>query len=498
MNYGILARYIGFICVAVGIAMLPSAAWAVYFGEYHALKALLASSAVSCALGVVLHRLGKDASNRIYEREAVGLVGISWIITSGLGALPFLFAGSLGFIDAYFESASGFTTSGCTVIPDIEALEKSILFWRSFTHWIGGIGIVIMFVAVLPYFGSGGKLIAKSEATGPSPSRLRPRFRKNASLIVKVYAAFTILFTAALMFAGMSFFEALCHTFGGLATGGFSNRQASAAAFESLPVEIILIACMVVGGTNFALFAEMGMGNWKALWKDSEWRLYIAIFVVASVVIAINLSGMQGQFPDNGESFKPVQTHEPHGFAHSIRIASFHVVSCMTTTGFVTDDFDNWPFFSRMLLIVIMIFGGCAGSTGSGIKVVRVLMMFKVVYWRLEATFRPKTVRPLRIDGDVVSEDVQRRTAAFIYLYAMWFFLGCLFLSWLGLPFESAISAMVATLNNIGPGLEHVGAIRDYHLIGVPGTIFLSITMLLGRLEMIAILVLFMPGFWRK
>ncbi|MCL4690958.1 MAG: TrkH family potassium uptake protein [Candidatus Hydrogenedentes bacterium] len=498
MNYRILARYIGFICIAIGIAMLPSAAWAVYFREWHAIEALLASSVVCGVAGAILLWLGKGAPNRIYEREAIGLVGLSWIVTSALGALPFYFAGSLGFIDAYFESASGFTTSGCTVIPDIEAMEKSILFWRSFTHWIGGIGIVIMFVAVLPYFGSGGKLIAKSEATGPSPSRLRPRFRKNASLIVQVYSAFTVVFTIALMAAGMSFYDALCHTFGGLATGGFSNRQASAAAFESLLIELILIACMIVGGTNFALFAEMGMGNWKALWRDSEWKLYITILVLATVAITINLAGVRGDFPVGGESYKPVDNHETHEVAHSLRIAAFHVVSCMTTTGFVTDDFDSWPYFSRMLLVVIMIFGGCAGSTGSGIKVVRVLMMLKVVYWRLESTFRPKTVRPLRIDGDVVSEDVQRRTSAFIYLYVMWFFMGCLFLSWLGLPFESAFTAMIATLNNIGPGLEHVGAIRDYHLIGAPGTMFLSITMLLGRLEMIAILVLFMPGFWRN
>jgi trk system potassium uptake protein TrkH len=498
MNYGILARYIGYICIAIGIAMLPSMAWAVYFREWHAIEALLAASAVSCIVGAILLRFGKDAPNRIYEREAVGLVGVSWIVTSALGALPFYFAGSLGFIDAFFESASGFTTSGCTVIPDIEALEKSILFWRSFTHWIGGIGIVIMFVAVLPYFGSGGKLIAKSEATGPSPSRLRPRFRKNASLIVQVYSAFTVVFVIALMAAGMSFYEALCHTFGGLATGGFSNRQASAAAFESLTIEIILISCMLVGGTNFALFAEMGRGNWKALWQDSEWKLYITILVMATILISINLAGAGGRYPVDGESYKPVQEHESRGIGHSLRVASFQVVSCMTTTGFATDDFDRWPYFSRMLLVVIMIVGGCAGSTGSGIKVVRVLMIFKVVYWRLESTFRPKTVRPLRIDGEVVSDDIQRRTAAFIYLYTMWFFMGCLFLSWLGLPFESAISAMIATLNNIGPGLEHVGAIRDYHLIGPTGTVFLSITMLLGRLEMIAILVLFTPGFWRK
>ncbi len=498
MNYPLLARYLGFICIVIGISMLPSACWAIYFGEPHALWALMLAGAVSAGIGLLLRHLGRDAINRIFEREAFGLVGLAWIITSGLGALPFYFYSSLSFIDAYFESASGFTTSGCTVIPDIEAVAKSILFWRSFTHWVGGIGIVIMFVAVLPYFGSGGKLIARSETTGPSPSRLRPRFRKNAGLIVKVYVAFTVIFTVALMMAGMSLFEALCHTFGGLATGGFSNRQASAAAFQSIPVEIILIACMIVGGTNFALFAEMGLGNWKAMFRDSEWRLYIAILTLATLAIALNLTGVRGQFPDTGESYKPVEVHETQSFAHALRVASFHVASCMTTTGFVTEDFDRWPYFSRMLLVVVMICGGCAGSTGSGLKVVRVLMMLKAVYWRMEATFRPKTIRPLRIDGEVVSDDVQRRTAAFVYLYAMWFLLGCLVLSYLGLPFESAVTAMVSTLNNIGPGLEHVGAIRDYHLIGAPGTLFLSLTMLLGRLEMVAILVLFMPAFWRR
>ena len=498
MNYPIMSRYLGYITIAIGIAMFPSMAWAVYFGEGDAFGAIALSALVSVALGLALLWMGRSASTRLFEREAVGLVGLSWIITCALGALPFYFGGILGFNDAYFESVSGFTTAGCTVIPDIEATPKSILFWRSFTHWLGGIGILILFVAILPYFGFGGKLIASTETTGPTSNRLRPRFRKNAALIAKVYAGFTLVFTVALMTAGMSFYEAMCHTFGALATGGFSTRQASVAAFDSIWIELVLLVCMVTGGTNFALFAGMALGNWKVLWQDSEWRLYIAILAVSAVLIAVNLTGVEGRFPDRGESFEPVDSHVQYDFAHALRVSAFHVASCMTTTGYVTDDFDRWPYFSRMLLVVVMIVGGCAGSTGSGIKVIRVLMMLKIVYWRLEATFRPKTIRPLLIDGEVISHEVQRKTAAFIYLYGMWFLFGCLYLSWMGLPFESAFSSMAAALNNIGPGLEHVGAIRDYHLIGWHGTLFLSITMLLGRLEMIAILVLFVPGFWRS
>lgn len=498
MNYRIMARYMGLITAAIGISMVPSLGWAAYFGEWHAFIAIFLSALVAVGVGLSLHRVSRGASTRLFEREAVGLVGLSWILACAMGALPFFFAGILSYNDAFFESVSGFTTAGCTVIAHVEAVPKSILFWRSFTHWLGGIGIVILFVAILPYFGFGGKLITSTEATGPITSRLRPRFRKNAALIAKVYAGFTVVFTLAMMAAGMSFFDASCHVFGALATGGYSTRQASVAAFDSIWIELILLACMTVGGTNFLLFAAMALGNWKALWQDSEWRLYIAILAGATLLIAVNLTGVEGQFPDQGESFEPIDSHVEYGFVHALRVSAFQVVSCMTTTGYVSDDFDRWPFFSRMLLVVVMIVGGCAGSTGSGIKVIRVLMMLKIVYWRLESTFRPKTVRPLLIDNEVVSPEIQRKTAGFLYLYALWFILGCLFMSWQGLPFESAFTAVAATLNNIGPGLEHVGAVRDFHLVGWAGTLFLSFTMLLGRLEFIAILVLFMPSFWRR
>ncbi|MBX7257798.1 MAG: TrkH family potassium uptake protein [Candidatus Hydrogenedentes bacterium] len=498
MNYRILSQYLGLLCIAVGLSMVFSMLWAVYYGEWHALEALVASMSTSIAIGYGLRYFGRNAPKRIFEREAIGLVGLTWIVVSVLGALPFVFAGILSFNDAFFESVSGFTTTGSTVITDIEAVDKSILFWRAFTHWLGGIGIVILFIAVLPYFGAGGKLIVKSESTGPAASLVVPRFRQSALIIFNIYFFFTVVNTIALMFAGMNFHEALCHAFAGLATGGYSTRQMSVGAFNSLSIEIVIIVFLLIGGTNFGLFAAMYLGDWKALLKDSEWRLFIGVFIVATALVTFNLMGLQGQFPDQGESFQPMPERQFYGFGHALRVGAFQVASCMTDTGFITDDFDRWPYLSRMILIVVMILGGSAGSTAGGLKIVRLLMFAKLCYWRLETTFRPKTVRPLRINGEVVSDAVVTRSLQFLCLYVFWFGFGCLFMSAMGLPFESAVSSMAACINNCGPGLEHVGAIRDFHLIGPSGTFFLSLTMLVGRLELVPILVLFVPAFWRR
>jgi trk system potassium uptake protein TrkH len=498
MNHRIMAKYLGLICMANGTAMLPCAAWAIYFDEVRSLECLLFAAALSLITGLGLRRWGRDAVAKVFEREAIGLVGITWILVSAFGALPFMFLGVLGPNDAFFESVSGFTTTGSTVLTDIESVDKSLLFWRSLTHWLGGIGIVILFIAVLPYIGAGGKLIVRSETTGPTASRPLPRFRESATLIFKIYLLFTFLNTAALMWAGMNLYEALIHTFGGLATGGFSNRQGSIGEYDSLAIETVIITFMVVGGTSFGLFAAIRLGEWNALWKDSEWRLYIAILVGATALVALNLTGFHAPFPHGGASYEAIPEPQHYELGHAVRVAAFQVVSCMTDTGYATDDFDRWPYFSRMTLVILMIVGGSAGSTSSGFKVLRLLMYSKLAYYRLESTFRPKTVRVLRINGEVVNDTVQNRALTFLLLYLGWFVLGCLFLSLQGLPFDSAVSAMIACLNNCGPGLEHVGAARDFHLIGPAGTAFLSLTMLLGRLELVTILVLFMPSFWRR
>ncbi|HIJ65746.1 MAG TPA: TrkH family potassium uptake protein [Candidatus Hydrogenedentes bacterium] len=512
MNYRLVSRYLGHFSVAIGLLMGPSALWALYFTEWRELIALMGSMAVCGAVGFGLTRFGRNADTALYQREALGLVGVSWLVAAGLGALPYVFAGVFNYVDAYFECMSGFTTTGSSVLTDFEGAGKSIMFWRSFTHWLGGMGIIVLFIAVLPYLGAGGKQLFKSESPGPDPRGLRPRIKDTAAILYSIYFGFTVAETLLLMLAGLNPYEALCQTFGTLATGGFSTRQESIAGFNNLAVDIVIIFFMVCAGGNFALYFAMLKGNLKAPWKDTEWRVYITILIVCVILVTFNLMGVEGTFrgdtpPEGSTQAMQALAHraalgapaEPtkYGFGKALRYGSFQVVSIMTTTGFCTDNFDKWPYFSRALLVVLMFVGGCAGSTGGGLKVVRVVMLLKMAYWRLENTFKPKMVRAIRISGQVVDESVQKTVYAFFVLYLLWFAGGTLFMSLLGLPFQTAITSVAATLNNIGPGLEHVGAEMNYALVPAVGKVFLSLCMVLGRLELFSICVLFAPAFWR-
>jgi trk system potassium uptake protein TrkH len=497
MNYRLLAKYLGLSAMAIGLLMIPAVGWAIFLRELHALWGLLASIAVSLTAGAILFALGRRAPSWLYQREALALVGFAWVIAAGLGALPYVYSGVLNPVDAFFESMSGFTTTGASVLTDFDSTPRSILFWRSFTHWLGGMGIVVLFIAVLPYLGAGGKQLFKSESPGPAPRGLRPRIKESASLLWKIYLALTVAQTVALWFAGMTLYEALCHTFGTLATGGFSTRKDSIAAFDSAAVEIIIIVFMVAAGTNFALYFGMLKGNWKALWKDTEWRVYIMLLVLCSLAATLNLTGVQGAFAGQDAVQAGGAPPNHYSLGEGVRYGTFQVVSIMTTTGYCTDNFDSWPHFSRMLLVVLMFVGGCAGSTGGGLKVVRIIVLVKMAYWRLERTFRPKTIRALRVGGAVVDQDVQNMVYGFFVLYLMWFAVGSPIMSALGLPFQTAVSSVVATLNNIGPGLELIGANLDYHLVPAVGKVFLSLCMVLGRLELFSICVLLVPSFWR-
>lgn len=501
MNYRLVSRYLGHFSGAIGLLMLPSALWAVYFREWEALAALLGATGVSCLAGYVLTIAGRNAAPGFHQREGLGLVGLSWILAAGFGALPYLFGGVFtNPADAYFESMSGFTTTGSSVMTAefFEATPKSIMFWRSFTHWLGGMGIVVLFIAVLPYLGAGGKQLFKSESPGPDPRGVKPRIKDTASILYKIYFGFTVAETVALMFCGMSFFDALCHTFGTLATGGFSTQAASVGAYDNLAVDLIIIFFMVCAGSNFALYFAMLRGNWKALFRDTEWRVYIAILAVCTFAITLNLMGVEGHYPA-GDTPMPVQEKAAYSSpAQALRYASFQVASIMTTTGFCTADFNTWPYFSRMLLVVLMFVGACAGSTGGGVKVARILILLKVAYARLEQTFRPKMVRAVRVSGQLVDEGIQQTVYSFFVLYVLWFAGGTLFMSALGLPFQTAVTSVAATLNNIGPGLAAVGAVENYALVPTAGKVFLSLCMVLGRLELFSILVLFVPSFWKR
>lgn len=492
MNYKLISTYLGFFSVAIGAFMLVPALWAFYYREWSELGALSGAIVLSALFGILLVVLGRGAPDRMYQREALALVSVSWFVAAAAGALPYVLDGVLGPVDAFFESMSGFTTTGSTVIVDIEAVPKSILFWRALTQWLGGMGIVVLFIAVLPYLGAGGKMLFKSESPGPDPRGLSPHIKDTATTLYKIYLGLTALQTTALMLAGLSFYDALSHTLTTLATGGFSSKQASVGAYDSFAVEVIVIVFMGCAGTNFAIFFAMIRGDWKAPFKNTEWRVFVAILLIAMALVAANLMFGTRHAPDG------TAIEGGYSFTHAVRSAGFQVVSITTTTGYGTDDFDQWPAFSRMLLVVLMFIGGSAGSTGGGMKVVRIIMLAKMAYWSVENTFRPKTIRAVRIGGEVVSVEVQRMVYAFLFLYAFWFAAGSLFMSALGLPFQTAASAVVTTLNNIGPGLELVGATHDFSVIPGIGKIFLSLCMALGRLEMFSVCVLFVPGFWRR
>lgn len=493
MNYRLVAKYLGQFTGAVGLLMLPSAFCSVFYEEWVATQDFVEAILCAFVISGTLMAIGYKAPARMHQREGLALVGIGWLVIAGIGALPFIFSGTLGPVDAYFESMSGLTTTGSTVLQDIEAVPKGILFWRSFTHWLGGMGIIVLFIAVLPYMGAGGKQLFKSESSGPDPRGLSPRIKDTAKALWGIYFGFTVAGTILLLVAGMDLYDALVHTFSALGTGGFSTRNASIAAYNSLPIEIVITIIMVLAGTNFGLYFNMLHGDRWAVLKNTEWRVYMAIMAIIIGLITCNLMGMQGH-PDTGI---PAPDTQHYTWGQALRHSTFITSSLMTDCGFGTEDYDRWPYLSRMLLVIAMCLGGCAGSTSGGIKVVRLILLFEMCYWRLESTFRPKTVRPIRLQGQAVDDDMQKSIYAFFVVYVTVFLVVALYLSAIGLPFETSLSAVAATINNAGPGLQLVGPIHNFEFVPTSGKIVLSLCMAMGRLELFSLGVLFLPSFWK-
>ncbi|HOH49993.1 MAG TPA: TrkH family potassium uptake protein [Candidatus Hydrogenedentes bacterium] len=497
MNYRIIARNLGIFSLWVAVWMVASSLWSLWYGEAEALRALLEAAAASALSGGVLVFLGQGQHRRMYERESVALVGLGWIFISALGALPFLFYGGMTFTDAYFESMSGFTTTGSSVISEIESLPKGILFWRSLTHWLGGLGVVVLMVAVIPFIGLTGKMLYQSEVTGLSKDGVRPRIKESAFVLLKVYGVLTVIHVAALMVAGMDLYDALCHTFGSLATGGFSTRNKSIEAFNSLPIETTITVFELVGATNFTLYYLMARGDWKALFRNTEWRVFIAIFLVSCTLVTLNLLGVQGEVAADA-SVPGASGAADYTPGQAVRFSSFQVATMMTNTGFTGADFNIWPYFSRIWIMMIVMMGGCAGSTAGGLKIIRVVILFKIGAQQIQRIFRPHTLRAIRVNGQVVSEDIQYSVLSFFLVYVAVTAFSTVVMSFLGLPLESAFSSVVACLNNTGPGLGMVGAETNFACVPAAGKWFLSLVMVTGRLEFFSVMVFFFPSFWRR
>lgn len=481
MSARVVGRLLGVLLVVLGISMGASLPWTFIYGEYQAAVALSISIVITVGSGLWLFFWGRQSRLTIYRREALAVVGLGWIIIGFYGALPFMFAGVFtNFADAYFETISGFTTTGATVLTDIEVIPKGLLFWRMTTHWLGGMGIIVLFVAVFPQLGVGAKQLFRSEVPGPITEGLRPKIKETALALWKIYAFLTLLEVALLMLCGMNFFEALSHSFATMATGGYSTKNRSIAHYDSVSIDIIITLFMFLAGINFSLYYLVVRGNWKAMVRNSEFRVYLGIFLVVTLLLTVDIRSL----------------HED--FLQGLRYASFQTVAILTTTGFGTDNFDAYPSFSKTILVCLMFIGGSAGSTAGGMKISRIMVLFKVAYQETYLIFRPQARMSVKIGGSAVGEEVTRSILAFFVIFVGLFALGSVFMSGLGLDIVTASTSVVACLGNIGPGLARVGSNENYAHIPTIGKVFLSFCMIMGRLELGTLLVLFVPDFWRR
>lgn len=480
VNYRIIANLLGILLMITGLLMLTGIPFSFYYESGDAI-ALLSSGLITSAAGFLLWKVKRNGNNQIRKREGYLIVTLGWITMSLFGALPYLFSGAIPNItDAYFETISGFTTTGSTVLNDIEAMPKGILFWRSMTQWIGGMGIIVMAIAILPILGIGGMELFVAEAPGPTSDKIHPRIKETAKRLWAIYVLLTVACLLLLWAGGMSFFDAINHAFTTVATSGFSTKQASIGHFESAYLQYVIIMFMLFSGTNYTLMYFGFRGKIKRLWYNEEFRTYAGIIILLTLVVTCFLWISKG----SSEQL--------------FREALFQVTTIITTTGFTTADYTAWAPFITLLFFTMMFLGGSAGSTGGGIKIIRHLTMAKNCMLEFKRLLHPRAVIPLKINGRIVAPHIISNVLVFVLVYLAIFAASSVVMSGLGLDFDSAIGSVAATLGNIGPGIGSVGPAGNFHHIPDVGKWFLSLLMLLGRLELYTVLILFTPYFWRS
>ena len=481
INVKVIIRVIGFLLVVEALFMFSGIPFSLYYADGSFTSLLYAGLITLCTGGLLWFSTRKHPRN-IGRKEGYVIVTISWIIISLFGTLPFLFSGSIpNFTNAFFETMSGFTTTGATILTDIESLPKGILFWRSMTHWIGGMGIIVFTVALLPILGIGGMQLYAAEMPGVTKDKLHPRITATAKRLWGIYVVFTAAQTILLLIGGISLFDALCHAFGTVATGGFSTHSNSIAAFSPY-IQYVIILFMIMAGTNFTLHYFVLHGQFRKVWKSEEFRYFIMAIFGATIIITLVLA-----FTKNGMPFE-----------EAFRTSFFQVVSIITTTGYITDNYLSWPGTIWFFIFMMMFIGGMAGSTGGGIKVVRQVLLMKNSLLELKRLIHPQAIVPVRMNGKVVSQDIIFKVMAFFLIYIIVFVFGSSVMALMGLDAPSAIGATAATIGNIGPGIGKVGPVDNYDFIPYAGKWFLSFLMLLGRLELFTVLILFSPAFWKK
>ena len=478
MNYRIISKVLGRVMAVLAALMIPPIIAALYYGEE--IYYFVATMAISGALAVLLS-LPRLKYRDFYAREGFVSVALSWLLISMVGALPFVIAGEIpSYIDAFFEIVSGFTTTGATILTDIEAMSKGLLLWRSLSHWIGGMGVLVFIMAVVPLSEERSMHIMRAEVPGPVVGKLVPRIRLSSAITYLMYIALTVILIILLCAGGMPFFDSLNHAMATAGTGGFSVKQLSIGYYDSVYIDVVTSIFMLLFGVNFSIYFLLLMKKFRAALLDSEFLGYFGIALGVSVLIALDIIDEYG------------------GFWNAFRYSLFQVSSLMTTTGFATADFTLWPAFSKSLLIIVMLIGASAGSTGGGLKVSRVIIFFKTASQEIGKMLNPRRTASVRVNGRALATTTIRNTLVFISLYFLITLVLVVLVSLDGYDFETTFASVVSCMSNVGPGLGPAGPMGSFDIFSDLSKVLLSFGMLIGRLEIFPILILFSPATWRK
>lgn len=485
MRWKYVLHVIGALIACVGMSMALPIGWGLYYADGTALPLAL-SMLITMGTGTLMFFLFRDpatAKTPMSHREGMAIVALGWFAAGVFGGLPFLLGGTFeSVVDCIFEALSGFSTTGSSVLSDIESVPRGLLFWRSLTHWLGGMGIIVLSLAILPFLGVGGMQLYKAEVPGPSPDKLKPRIKDTAMTLWKVYVLFTAIETVLLMFGGMDLFDALCHTFGTMATGGFSTKNTSIAAFDSAYIDYVITIFMFIAGVNFSLHYLLLKWRPKAMLSDPEFRVFSGMVLGFIVILAVAVysAGNYDNVPD------------------AVRYTSFQVASILTTTGYATADYELWPAITQAILLFCMFVGGCAGSTGGGMKVMRIMLLIKQSYQELFRLIHPRAVSHVKMGKTVVKDDVISGVWGFFVLWIGLFVLAGVIIAATGVDVVTSFAASLACIGNIGPGIGGVGPTDNFAWLPDTAKWVLTFCMVLGRLEIYTVIILFVPEFWRK
>ena len=479
MNKKMIIYILGKMLGVEGALLLIPALVSLIYGEKTGVSFLI----VAAVLGVIFLIFGrkKPKNNRIYGKEGFAIVGLAWILWSLFGAIPFVITGSVpNYIDAFFETVSGFTTTGSTILQEIESLPMGINFWRCFTHWIGGMGVLVFVMMVTSLDDENAMPLMRAEVPGPEADKLVPKARSTAKILYQMYFVLTAAEVVLLMFGGMNLYDALVHSFSTAGTGGFSNRNSSVAFYDSAYIDGVITVFMILFGINFNLYFLLLLKNWKSVLKNEELRAYLGIIAAAVAVITINILSIY------------------ENVFHAFRYASFQVASVITTTGFYTADFELWPELSKVVLLTVMFIGACAGSTGGGIKVCRFVILCKSIRQEIRKILHPNVVTMVKINGKKVSNDTMRGINTFFAAYIFILVMSVLIVSVDNFDFATSFSGVLTTINNVGPGISKVGPVENFHMFSPLSKLVFCFDMLVGRLEIFPYLLLLSPDLWRR